>query len=122
MILFIHFLLQSPTMIATLITKLKLVSSLFITLNHKRTTSEEPVVMVVQSSIPLYAQVADKYFDNEEIMKVLCELLKYTFSGLMNASKPLVPSIFQLLLNAYVKVPNVDILTLSQMVCQHFHS
>ncbi|KAK5644398.1 hypothetical protein RI129_005698 [Pyrocoelia pectoralis] len=107
----------------SLITRLKMLSALFSTLHVKPTNvstdasaMKQPILLVVQNTMPLYLQISKTYYSNTELMEVLCELLKHVVTTLMDDCKPLLPSILQLLVATYVQVPQASILVLSKTV------
>ncbi|KAF5269678.1 hypothetical protein FQA39_LY08601 [Lamprigera yunnana] len=112
--------------VASLITRLKMLSALFATLHVKpgastdMTISKQPILVVVQNTLPLYVEISKVYFANTEMMEVLCELLKHVITTLMDDCKVVIPNILQLLLTAYVQVPQASILLLSKTILVMF--
>ncbi|XP_022917881.1 importin-13 [Onthophagus taurus] len=101
-----------------LVTRLKVISSLFATL-HVETTSEgaeQPLLLVVQNTMGLYSMIGTKYSTNTEVIEVLCGLLKHVVSTLLEGCKPLLNDILQLIVNIYREIPQVSVLELSKTV------
>ncbi|KAB0794665.1 hypothetical protein PPYR_11504 [Photinus pyralis] len=111
----------------SLTTRLKMLSALFATLHVKQknvstdaSTIKQPILLVVQNTLPLYLRISRTYYANTELMEVLCELLKHVITTLMNDSKTLLPSILELLVSTYSLAPQASILLLSKTILVMF--
>ncbi|KAF5307676.1 hypothetical protein FQR65_LT06731 [Abscondita terminalis] len=110
----------------SLITRLKMLSALFSTLHVKppaspeTTASKQPILVVVQNTLPLYVQIAKSYYTNAEMIEVLCELLKHVITTLMDECKVIIPNVLQLLITTYIEVPQASILLLSKTILVMF--
>lgn len=98
-----------------------MLSSLFCTLHVAPavlpSNQQQPILLIVQNTMPLYTQIATKYYANSEIMDVLSALLKHTVTTLLDDSRPLIPDLLQLVVTAYVQSPQASVLNLAKTVC-----
>ncbi|KAF2883130.1 hypothetical protein ILUMI_23047 [Ignelater luminosus] len=111
---------ESPSTTISLITRLKVLSALCSTLHVKQSSNEQPVqqpiLLVVQNTLPLFMHIANKYCAHVEMMDVLCQLLKHTITTLMDECKQIVPNILQILLSIYVQVPHTGVLNVAKTI------
>lgn len=97
-----------------------MLSALCSTLHIKQSSNEQPVqqpiLLVVQNTLPLFMHIANKYYAHVEMMDVLCQLLKHTITTLMDECKQIVPNILQILLSIYMQVPHTGVLNVAKTV------
>lgn len=65
--------LQANSVAPTLISRLKMLSVLFCTLHVEQlnaTEGQQPVLVVVQCTLPLYKEIATKWCKNTDVMEV----------------------------------------------------
>lgn len=71
-ILFTYYVVfKSPNVINSIVTRLRILGSLFSSLHVKTTeTIDQPILVVMQNTMPLYRQIGEKYCRNSEIIEV----------------------------------------------------
>ncbi|XP_018334256.1 importin-13 isoform X2 [Agrilus planipennis] len=105
----------------SIISKLKIISSLFCTLHIKAESyQEQPILTIVKQTLPLYMEVAARYCKDSDVMEVLSSLLKHTIVTLMDDCKPIVPDILNLINAAYIQHPQTSLLNLAKTILVMF--
>ncbi|XP_017777342.1 PREDICTED: importin-13 [Nicrophorus vespilloides] len=105
-----------PGVATRLITRLKMLSSLYGSLYLTLFTYEDvqPLLVVVQNTMHLYTMIGSKYHANKEVIEVLCNMLKHTLTTLLDDSRPLVSDYMNLLLSVNRETPQPSVLQLSK--------
>lgn len=104
------------TTTTTLVTRLKIISALFVTLHTPQIEGQQPLAIIAQNTMPLYKVISEKFCRNPDVVDVLCNLLKHTIITLMDDSKPLIIDILQILVSVYKNVPQASILNITKTV------
>lgn len=66
-----YILFQSPNVINSIVTRLRILGSLFSSLHVKTTEKiDQPILVVMQNTMPLYRLIGEKYCRNSEIIEV----------------------------------------------------
>lgn len=139
-----HLWFQSPTVINSIVTRLRILGSLFNSL-HVETTEQidQPILLVMQNTMPLYRIIGEKYCTNLEIIEVsisthetlkkmnivklfwlflfqnLATLFQYGVTTLKDDCKPLLHDILHIIVTVFRKCPQANILTLAKTVSSH---
>ncbi|EFA09709.1 importin-13 [Tribolium castaneum] len=109
----------SPAVKTSLITRLKVLSSLFNSLCVKKSQThiiEQPTVLVMQNTMPLYKVIGEKYCTSGDVMEELSILLKYVVTTLLEDCTPLINDILQLVVTVYRECPQSNILMVAKTV------
>lgn len=62
---------QSPNVMNSIVTRLRILGSLFSSLHVETTeTIDQPILVVMQNTMPLYRLIGEKYCRNLEIIEV----------------------------------------------------
>lgn len=102
-----------------LITRLKLLTALVCSLRTEINPGEmdqQPVLLIIQSTMHIYKKIAAKYCANTEMMESLSLLFKYTISTLENDSKPIINDLLQIVVSVYREVPQASVLQVATTV------
>lgn len=102
-----------------LITRLKLLTALVCSLRVETNPNEmvqQPVLVIIQNTMPIYKKIAEKYCGNSEVIEVLSLLLKYTISTLEEDSKPIINDLLQIVVSVYREVPQASVLQVTSTV------
>jgi hypothetical protein len=109
----------SPAVKTSLITRLKVLSSLFNSLCVKKSQTqimEQPTVLVMQNTMPLYKVIGEKYGRSSDVMEELSILFKYVVTTLLEDCTPLINDILQLVVAVYRECPQSNILMVAKTV------
>ncbi|KAJ3642174.1 hypothetical protein Zmor_024983 [Zophobas morio] len=109
----------SPAVKTSLITRLKVLSSLFNSLCVKKPQTqiiEQPTVLVMQNTMPLYKVIGEKYGTSNDVMEELSVLFKYVVTTLLDDCTPLINDILQLVVTVYRECPQSNILMVAKTV------
>lgn len=118
-----------------------MLSALISTLHNKNTPSaQQPVLVVVQNTMPLYRLIGEKYCNNLEVIdvcqmnymyvfksanccmfQVLSSLFKHVLTTLMDDCKPLINDILQIVVSIYREVPQASVLVVAKTVIVPYH-
>lgn len=101
-------------------TKLKILTTifgaLFIQNEGPEGESQQPTLMIIQNTMPLYKLIADKYCRDVEVMEELSLLFKSAITTLLDYSKPFISDVLQMLVLIYREHPQPNILVLGKTV------
>ncbi|KAK9881689.1 hypothetical protein WA026_017206 [Henosepilachna vigintioctopunctata] len=108
----------SPSVKVSLVTRLKILTTLYSSMNVKleegnRTT---PVLVILQSTMPIYRAIGEQYYDDLEVMEDLGSLFKSAVTSLMDDCKPLINDILLLIVMVYKKWPQSHILDTAKTI------
>lgn len=106
-----------PSISTMLITRLRVVSALFVSLHvvdRPPSGVQQPLLVIAQNTMGLYTVIGTKYCNNPDVIDVLCGLLKHIVTTLMDDSKPLINDILHLVVNIYREAPQASVLALSK--------
>ncbi|RZC40401.1 importin-13, partial [Asbolus verrucosus] len=109
----------SPAVKTSLITRLKVLSALFNSLCVKKNQTqilEQPSVLVMQNTMPLYKVIGEKYCTSNDVMEELSILFKYVVTTLQEDCTPLINDILQLVVTVYRECPQSNILMVAKTV------
>ncbi|KAF7279174.1 hypothetical protein GWI33_007585 [Rhynchophorus ferrugineus] len=107
----------SPGVATSLASRLKVLASLFYSLYVQSDVKiEQPVFVVMQNTMPIYNTIAEKYFNNNEVITDLGVLLKCVVTTLNDDSKPLIKDILQIVVTVYRDNPQSSILVVAKTV------
>ncbi|XP_055715027.1 importin-13, partial [Phlebotomus papatasi] len=88
--------------------RLNMVSTLYSSLNTKGvqqenadTTNAQPVLLVMEKTMPIFRQIGEMWIDDTQIIEALCNSLKYAVTNLMNDSKPMLPDLCCLIVSIF---------------------
>lgn len=102
-----------------LITRLKLLTALVCSLHIEATppeTVQQPVLVIMENTMPIYKTIAEKYRSNMEVIEVLSALLKFTISTLKEDSRPIINDLLQIVVTIYGGVPQASVLQVATTV------
>lgn len=115
-------------------TKLKMLSSLFGSLhmappqqtepskdsNNEHSSiqpvQQQPLLMIVQNTMPLYCMIGKQYCKNAEVMDILWGLMKHVITTLLDDSKPLLTEMLDLMVSVYRTQPQSCVLHVARTV------
>ncbi|GAB0088696.1 Importin-13 [Sergentomyia squamirostris] len=88
--------------------RLNMVSTLYSSLNTRSvqqentdTTNSQPVLLVMEKTMPIFRQIGEMWIDDTQIIEALCNSLKYAVTNLMNDSKPMLPDLCCLIVSIF---------------------
>ncbi|KAG5892535.1 hypothetical protein JTB14_011124 [Gonioctena quinquepunctata] len=107
----------SPSTANSLVTRLKVLSALFNSLHvESQENVDQPILVVMQNTMPLFRIIGEKYCRNENVMEELCAVIKYGVTTLKEDSKPLICDILQLMVTMYRDCPQANILAVAKTI------
>ncbi|KAJ8931893.1 hypothetical protein NQ314_015162 [Rhamnusium bicolor] len=107
----------SPSVTTSLVTRLKILAALFSSLHvETQENIEQPILVVMQNTMPLYRIIGEKYCRNPEVMEDLSIVFKYGVTTLKDECKPLINDILQLIVTIYRECPQSYILIVAKTV------
>ncbi|XP_074028652.1 importin-13-like protein cdm isoform X2 [Leptinotarsa decemlineata] len=114
----------SPSVNNSLMTRLKLVSALFSSLyiENKEAGQEQPVLVVMQKTMPLFQMIAEKHRWSIDIIEDLSLVYKTGITTLKEDCKSLIPEIFRFILTVYTECPQSSIITVAKTMLILFNS
>ncbi|XP_060533437.1 importin-13 [Cylas formicarius] len=100
-----------------IMTKLKILAALFGSL-HVETDekADQPIFVLMRTTMPLYRLIAERYCRNVEVMTDLSSLLKYGVTNLKDECKPLVSDILEIVVQIYRECPQGHVLVVVETV------
>nr|CAH7738201.1 unnamed protein product [Callosobruchus chinensis] len=107
----------TPSITTSLVTRLSILVSLFISL-HVETEEkvEQPLLVVMQNTMPLYRIIGEKYCRNPDVMEDLSAIFKYGVTTLKDDCKPLLNDMLQIIVTIYREVPQANILVVAKTI------
>ncbi|XP_018575465.1 importin-13 [Anoplophora glabripennis] len=107
----------SPSVTTSLVTRLKILAALFSSLHvETQENIEQPILLLMQNTMPLYRIIGEKYCRNPEVMEDLSIVFKYCVTTLKEDCKPLINDILQLIVTVYRECPQSNILVVAKTV------
>ncbi|CAG9760659.1 unnamed protein product [Ceutorhynchus assimilis] len=111
----------SPSVAMSLMSRLKVLSSLFSSLyvqveENVEENVEQPVYLIMENTMSYYSEIADIYNTNQEVMVDLSVLLKAVVTTLKDDCKPLIKDILQIVVTSYREKPQVHILVVAKTI------
>ncbi|KAL3269998.1 hypothetical protein HHI36_009055 [Cryptolaemus montrouzieri] len=109
----------SPSVKVSLVTKLRILATLYSSMYVKlpdANVAEQPVLIIMQNTMPLYRAIGEIYYEDLEVMEDLGNLLKFAITSLMNDCKPLISEVLHLVVTVYKKNPQPNILAVAKTI------
>lgn len=76
----------------------------------------QPLLMIVQNTMPLYCMIGKQYCKNAEVMGVLWGLIKHVITTLLDDSKPLLTEMLELMVSVYRTQPQSCVLHVARTI------
>lgn len=87
---------------------LNMISTLFASLNIKKDklmpqqpNQAQPILMVLQGTMPIFKQVCDLFINDVQVIEVLCKALQHALNNLMDEIKPILNDLCMLILSMF---------------------
>lgn len=87
---------------------LNMISTLFASLNIKKDklmpqqpNQPQPILMVLQGTMPIFKQVCDLFINDVQVIEVLCKALQHALNNLMDEIKPILNDLCLLILSMF---------------------
>lgn len=87
---------------------LNMISTLFASLNIKKdkllpqqSNHAQPILMVLQGTMPIFKQVCDLFINDVQVVEVLCKALQHALNNLMDEIKPILNDLCLLILSMF---------------------
>lgn len=87
---------------------LNMISTLFASLNIKKekllpqlSNQAQPILMVLQGTMPIFKQVCDLFINDVQVVEVLCKALQHALNNLMDEIKPILNDLCLLILSMF---------------------
>ncbi|KAJ8920238.1 hypothetical protein NQ315_011899 [Exocentrus adspersus] len=107
----------SPSTTTSLVTRLKILGALFSSLHiESQENVEQPLLLVMQNTMPLYRTIGEKYCRNPEVMEELSVVFKYCVITLKDDCKPLINDILELVVKVYKEYPQANVLIVAKTI------
>ncbi|CAH0554758.1 unnamed protein product [Brassicogethes aeneus] len=101
----------------SLCSKLRLISALFSSLHiDSQEKIEQPILLVMKNTIPIFKLISDKYYNNGDVMEELCCVIKYAVSSLRDDCKPLIQDILEIIVFVYREYPQPHVIAIAKLI------